>query len=268
MSLLQAILLGILQGATEFLPISSSGHLVIVPYLLGWPDPGLVLDTVLHLGTLGAVFIYFWRDILRLAEAAWTSLRERSLADPYARIAWAIALGTVPGVILGVLFDETFERLFGMPRAAAGFLLGTAALLVLSEYVGRRERAMESMTWRDAILIGLGQSLAIAPGLSRSGTTISAGLLLGFRREDAARFSFLLSIPIILGGGLYQFLKMLRGDAAPVPIMVLLVGFLAAGVTGYLAIAGLLALVRRRSLWPFAVYCALFGVLVLTGILA
>jgi undecaprenyl-diphosphatase len=174
----------------------------------------------------------------------------------------------VPGVILGVLFDETFERLFGMPRAAAGFLLATAALLVLSEYVGRRERAMESITWWDALLIGVGQSLAIAPGLSRSGTTISAGLLLGYRREDAARFSFLLSIPIILGSGLYQFLKVLRGDTASVPAMVLLVGFLAAGVTGYLAIAGLLALVRRRSLWPFAVYCALFGALVLAGVLA
>jgi undecaprenyl-diphosphatase len=217
---------------------------------------------------LGAVFIYFWQDILRLIAAAWASLKRRSLADPYARIAWAIALGTVPGVILGVLFDETFERLFGMPRAAAGFLLGTAALLVLSEYVGRREREMESITWGDAVLIGLGQSLAIAPGLSRSGTTISTGLLLGFRREDAARFSFLLSIPIILGSGLYQFLKVMRGDAAPVPVAILLVGFLAAGVTGYLAIAALLALVRRRSLWPFAIYCALLGILVLTGVLA
>ncbi len=268
MSPWQALLLGVLQGATEFLPVSSSGHLVIVPTLLGWPDPGLFLDTVLHLGTLVAIVVYFWRDLAQLAAAAWRSLRARSLAEPEARVAWGVAVGTLPAAVIGFLLEDTFERLFGMPQAAAGFLLGTAALLLISEVLARRERALDSLSWRDALLIGLAQTFAIAPGLSRSGSTIAAGLLLGYRREDATRFSFLLAVPIILGGGLYQLLKIAHTGFGSTQVPAILIGFVAAAVTGYLAISGLLALVRRRSLWPFAVYCALLGTLVLTGILA
>lgn len=267
MTLLQALLLGILQGATEFLPISSSGHLVIVPALLGWPDPGLLLDTVLHLGTLAAVVIYFWRDLVRLVMATWQSLRQRSLADPQARLAWALVIGTLPAALLGFLLESTFERLFGMPRAAAAFLLGTAVVLVVAEFLARRERSLEHITWWHALAIGGAQALAIAPGLSRSGMTMAAGLLLGYRREEATRFSFLLSIPIILGNGGYQLLKAVRGGPGGTEVAVLGAGFLAAAVTGYLVIAGLLAYVRRRSLWPFAVYCAVLGLLVLTGLL-
>ena len=128
----QAILLGILQGATEFLPVSSSGHLVIIPHVLGWPDPGLTLDTVLHLGTLVAVIVYFWSDLWKLARAALRSLRTRMLDDPDARLAWNIVVGTIPAAVIGFLLEDFFEQLFGMPRAAAGFLLGTAALLILS----------------------------------------------------------------------------------------------------------------------------------------
>ncbi len=268
MSPWQALLLGVLQGATEFLPVSSSGHLVIVPTLLGWPDPGLFLDTVLHLGTLVAIVVYFWRDLAQLAAAAWRSLRTRSLAEPEARLAWGIVVGTVPAAVFGFLLEDTFERLFGMPQAAAGFLLGTAALLLISEVLARRERALDSLSWRDALLIGLAQTLAIAPGLSRSGSTIAAGLLLGYRREEATRFSFLLAVPIILGGGGYQLLKITHTGFGSTQAPAILIGFVAAAVTGYLSISGLLALVRRRSLWPFAVYCALLGTLVLTGILA
>jgi len=264
--LFQAILLGILQGATEFLPISSSGHLVIIPYLLGWSDPGLIMDTILHLGTSVAVILYFWQDIVRLVKAAWRSLHDRALVDSEARVAWAIMIGTIPAAIIGFLLEDTFERWFGMPKAAAGFLLGTAALLIISEYLGTRERTIESIQWQDALLIGLGQAMAIAPGLSRSGSTISAGLLLGYHRESAARFSFLLSIPIILGSGAYQFLKVLRGGMQPTQITTLIIGFIAAAVTGYLAIAILLALIKRQGLWPFALYCALLGTLVLTGV--
>ncbi|MFN2286689.1 MAG: undecaprenyl-diphosphatase UppP [Anaerolineae bacterium] len=268
MTLWQAILLGILQGATEFLPVSSSGHLVIVPHLLGWPDPGLALDTILHLGTLVAILIYFWSDLWRLARAALKSLRTRQLDDPNARLAWALVVATIPGGILGVLLQDYFEKLFGMPKAAASFLLVTAALLLLSEYLAKRELPITAMSWWHALLIGLAQALAIVPGLSRSGSTIATGLLLGYRREDATRFSFLLAVPIVLGGGLYQVYKVLRAGIGGVQLQIFGAGFLAAGLTGYLAIAGLLMLVRRRSLWPFALYCATFGVLVLTGVLA
>ena len=264
----QALLLGILQGLTEFLPVSSSGHLVIVPHLLRWPDPGLVMDTLLHLGTMLAIVAYFWRDIWGLIVAGWQGLRDRSFEAPKTRLAWGVVLGTVPAALIGFLLEDLFERLFGMPRAAAGFLLGTAVLLLLSEYLARRARDLSSISWRDAVLIGLAQTLAIAPGLSRSGSTIAAGLLLGYRREAATRFSFFLAVPIIMGSGLYQLLKVLTGTATVTttwPIMIL--GFLAAAVTGYAAIAGLLAFVRRHNLWPFAAYCALLGLAVLTGML-
>ncbi|MFP4346636.1 MAG: undecaprenyl-diphosphatase UppP [Anaerolineales bacterium] len=267
MSLSQIVLLGILQGATEFLPISSSGHLVIVPYLLGWTPSSLAVDTVLHLGTLVAILIYFRRELLEIGEAWWQSLRTRSGASPAARLAWLIILGSVPAALIGFLLEDWFESLFARPRAAALFLLGTAALLVLSEYLARRSRRLESMSWREALFIGLAQSLAIAPGLSRSGSTIAAGLILGYQREDATRFSFLLAVPIVLGSGLYQLLQLTGGNDVGVSLGGLALGFLAAALTGYAAIAGLLALVKRRSLWPFALYCAALGLLVLTGAL-
>ena len=267
MSIWQAILLGILQGAAEFLPISSSGHLVIVPYLLGWSDPGLVMGAVLHLGTMVAVLVFFWEDLWRIAIAALNSIRRRSMLDPDARLAWFIILGTIPAAVIGFLLEDFFEELFGMPKATAGFLLCTAALLLIAERIGRQERPLTALLGSHALLIGLAQTLAIAPGLSRSGSTIAAGLALGYRREDATRFSFLLSVPIVLGSGAYQLLKLLTGEAAAPAIGVLGAGFLAAALVGYLAIAGLLALVRRQSLWPFAAYCALLGSLVLTGVL-
>lgn len=267
MTLWQAIILGILQGLTEFLPVSSSGHLVIVPYLLGWPNPEITLNAMLHLGTLIAIIIYFWTDLWNLAKAAWKSLLTRSLDDHDARLAWGIALGTLPAAVIGFLFEDFFESLFATPKAAAAFLLGTAALLLISEYLSKRKRSLDDMTWAHAIYIGLAQTLAIAPGLSRSGSTIAAGLLLGYRREAAARYSFLLSVPIVLGSGLYQVLKLMRAGAGQTPIGILICGLIAAGLTGYVAVAGLLALVKRQSLWPFAVYCALLGTLVLTGVL-
>jgi undecaprenyl-diphosphatase len=263
----QAVFLGILQGLTEFLPVSSSGHLVIVPHLLGWPEPGLALGAVLHLGTLLAIVIYFWGDLWRLFGVALQSLRQRSFADPQARLAWGLVVGTIPGVVIGLLLEDTFERWFGMPTAAAAFLLGTALLLTLSAFVGSRRRPITSLSMLDALLIGLAQSLAIAPGLSRSGATISAGLFLGLRREDAARFSFLLAVPITLGSGLYQAVKLVTYGWAGAPVTMVVLGMVAAAIAGYVAIFSLLALVRRHNLLVFAGYCAVFGLLVLTGVL-
>ncbi len=267
MKLWQIVVLGIVQGATEFLPVSSSGHLVIVPWLFAWPNAPLAVDTLLHLGTLTAVLIYFRRDLWHIVQGAIVSLRSRTPATPEAGLAWGLVIGTIPGALIGYLFEAEFERLFGMPRAAAAFLLCTAVILFVADYFARRERALDDLSWKDALLIGLGQALAILPGISRSGTTMAVALFLGFKREDAARFSFLLSVPIILGSGLYQLLKMMSYGLPGIAPFSLIVGFLAAAGTGYAAIAFLLTAIRKYGLRPFAYYCALLGLLVLTGVL-
>lgn len=258
-NLFQALLLGVLQGATEFLPVSSSGHLVLVPWLLDWPASGLAFDAVVHWGTALAVVAYFWRDWVVLVGAAFRSLRQRSLADADARLAWFILLGTLPGALAGWLLEDFFEGMFARPVAAAAFLLVTAALLTASERLGRRQRDLHALAWPDVLLIGLAQALAILPGISRSGATIAAGLARGLRRGDAARFSFLLATPIILGAGLLQVVDLAQvGDlAAQAPV--LLVGFLSAGVVGFGCIHFLLRYLQRRRLYPFALYCVAVG---------
>lgn len=260
MNLLQALILGVLQGATEFLPVSSSGHLVLAPWLLGWPAPGLAFDTVVHWGTAVAVIAYFWRDWIALIRAALRSLRDRSLTDANARLAWCIVLGTVPAAVLGYLLEDFFEEMFARPVAAAAFLLVTAAILAVSERCSRRERDLDALTWLDALLIGLGQAVAILPGISRSGATIAAGLGRGLKREPAARFSFLLATPIILGAGALQTADLAQaGDlAAQAPALV--VGFLAAGLVGLGCIYFLLRHLQKHRLYPFAIYCAAAGV--------
>ncbi len=259
MNPIQALILGILQGATEFLPISSSAHLVLVPWLLDWRPPGLPFDTMVHWGTLVAVVIFFWRDLLRLIAAGARSLVHRSLADPEARLAWGIVAGTLPAAALGYLFEDQFEALFLNPRAVGGFLLVTALLLFISERWSQQRRELQEVNLMDALLIGLAQAIAIAPGISRSGATIAAGLGRGLRRETAARFSFLLSIPAILGAGLLQGVKLAISDAPGNGVMLLVIGFLAATVTGYLCIRFLLSFLQRGRLYIFAAYCALAG---------
>ncbi|RME36218.1 MAG: undecaprenyl-diphosphate phosphatase, partial [Thermoflexia bacterium] len=264
MTLFQAILLGLLQGATEFLPVSSSGHLVLIPWLLKWPIPSLPFDAMVHWGTLVAVVGSFWRDWWALLWGAARGLRTRSLADPHARLLALLLLATVPGVLAGALLEDLFEGMFACPTAAAAFLLTTAGILSAAEFGSARfpsSRSLQAMSWIDALFVGLAQALAILPGISRSGATIAAGMSRGVRREDAARFSFLLSTPIILGAGAMQLLKlahegMLIGEAP-----FLAVGFLAALLSGLGAIRFLLAYVRRRPLYPFALYCALMGLL-------
>jgi undecaprenyl-diphosphatase len=289
MNLFQAILLGTLQGATEFLPVSSSGHLVLVPWLLDWPAPGLAFDAVVHWGTALAVVAYFWRDWVALVRAAFRSLRglalrrrraalpRRQLSDDKgasaaeatagpspgsdeARLAWLILLGTVPAALIGWLLEDFFEGMFARPAAAAVFLLVTAALLTASERLSRRERDLDALTWLDALLVGLGQALAIFPGISRSGATIAAGLGRGLRREPAARFSFLLATPVILGAGLLKVVDLARMGGLAAQALTLVVGFLSAGVFGFGCIHFLLRYLQRRRLYPFAVYCAAMGV--------
>jgi undecaprenyl-diphosphatase len=271
---LRALVLGIVQGATEFLPVSSSGHLVLLPWLLGWPEPGLVFDAVVHWATALAVVAYFWRDWLALLSGAWRDVwviarsgarwdQPTPISAETRLLAW-IVLGTLPAAVAGVLLEDFFEAMFSRPTAVACFLLLTAALLVLSEVLssrrnGGRTRDLKALTWLDVLVVGIGQALAIFPGLSRSGTTISAGLARGLRRDEAARFSFLLATPVILGAGLVKVVDLVQagGLAAQAPVLAL--GFVAAGVVGLACIHLLMRLVRRRPLYPFAAYCALAG---------
>lgn len=263
MDLFQAIILGLVQGLTEFVPVSSSGHLVLVPWLLGWPKPSLTFDTTLHLGTLLAVLVYFRDDIGTLARAWLGSIARRSLSCPYARVAWLVALATVPAVVVGVAFRDFIEYAFSSPQVVGVFLIGTAAILVLAESLGSASRGkITEIGWLGALTVGLAQALAILPGVSRSGSTIAAGLLVGISRAEAARFSFLLAIPIIFGAGAAQLISLVSHPEPTGHLTSMMVGFVVAAVSGYLAIGLLLGYLRERSLYVFATYAGLLGALV------
>ncbi len=246
---------------TEFVPISSSGHLVLVPWLLDWDNPGLAVDAMLHLGTLVAVIVFFRRDLAELIAGAVLIVRERSLADePRRRIAWFIILGTIPAAVIGLAFEDFFEALFAAPLWVGVLLLVTGTLLAVSERWGRRALEMQGMTWRDAMLIGVGQALAIAPGISRSGATMSAGLWRGLQRQAAARYSFLLATPVILGAGLFKLKDLWDATIFSQSLPALLAGFVAAAASGFLSIKFLLGYLQTRGLYPFAVYCWVAGI--------
>ncbi len=261
--LLEALIFGIVQGATEFLPVSSSGHLTLVPWWLGLDDPPLLFDVVVHLGTLMAVLVYFWRDWLTLLQAGITALRTRTLQDPDARLLLLLVIGTIPAALAGVLLDDVFEAAFAEPRAVALFLLVTAGLLVLSERRYASTRSLSDLNLPDSLVIGVAQAFAIFPGISRSGSTIAAGILRGLPRTAAARFSFLLATPIIIGAGLKQAFDVLTGSVALANDLIgpLILGFLAAAVVGFLSIWFLMRLLQRWRLYGFAAYCAAFGTL-------
>jgi undecaprenyl-diphosphatase len=269
LDLLQAIALGIVQGLTEFLPISSSGHLRIVPAFAGWEDPGAAFTAVIQLGTMAAVVLYFRRDLWRIARAWLASLRDRSRRSELdARMGWYLILGTVPIVIFGVAFKHQIEN-----GARDLYLIGTTLIvfgfvLLAAERFSRRERDVTTLTRRDAIVVGLAQALALVPGVSRSGATITAGLFLGLDRVSAARFSFLLSIPAVVLSGLYELKDVVNGSAegaaglGPTAVATVL-----AFITGYLSIAFLLRFLTTHSTAIFVVYRVLLGagVLVLVG---
>jgi undecaprenyl-diphosphatase len=274
MDLFQALILGLIQGLTEFIPISSSGHLVLVRWALNWPAPDLAFDTMVHWGTLLAVVVYFRCDWLRIAggfvrglatRGPWSTRPGGRLAGTDSQLAWWIIIGTIPAVILGYTFKDLFESLFGWPAAVGGFLLVTALILTLSERLGRRVRTVAQITLPDAILIGLAQAAAIAPGISRSGATIAAGLGCGLTRDAAARFSFLLATPVILGAGILQLADLIQVGGLLRELPLLLAGFLSAAVSGYLCIKLLLAYLRRGKLYIFAAYCASIGLATLVA---
>jgi undecaprenyl-diphosphatase len=257
---LQAALIGLVQGLTEFIPISSSAHLIVVPRLLGWNDPFInsnAFDVMLHMGTLVALLIYFWTDLVRLLVAWLASIRDRSIgSDPDRRLAWLIFISMVPGAVLGALgesFFDTFFREHSLLFIAALLAIG-ATILWLAEWLGSRRRSMQDLRVLDAVGIGAAQALALFPGISRSGITISAGLFAGLTREAAARFSFLMATPIIAGAGIWKGRELIGSGLAGADLLPLAAGFGTSLVAGLAAIAFLLAFLRRRSTALFIAY--------------
>lgn len=260
MSVLEAIILGIIQGATEFLPVSSSGHLVLFPAIFGLTQPSLNIIAVAHLGTLVAVLIYFRFELWAIVTAVLAGLWRRSPLDTLdARLGWYIAIGSIPAATAGLLLEDVFDEIFGNPTAAAFFLLVTALLLVLGERMLTGVKSLSTMTWPDAIIIGFFQMLALFPGISRSGSTITGGLWRGLNRETAARYSFLLGVPAILGAGLLSIIDLAQSGTLSLEWPVLLAAFLSAAIVGYACIYFLLAWLRSHSLYIFAAYCAALG---------
>jgi undecaprenyl-diphosphatase len=257
----QAVFLGVVQGLTEFLPISSSAHLILVPRLMGWRDFGLSFDVALHLGTLAALLIYFAPDWLRLAR----SFRPRAgdVTLPERRLAWCIALGCVPAAIVGVLLEEKAETIFRNPLVIVGPMIGMALLMWAADRFCKHVRSLGHVRWPDALWIGCAQALALVPGVSRSGSTLTAGMALGFRRDDAARFSFLLSAPITAGAALFKLRDLLTEGLPPHERLLFAAGILSSGVVGYLCIAFLLSYLRRGSLLVFVLYRLALGAVLL-----
>lgn len=284
MSLLEAIVLGLTQGLTEFLPISSSGHLIIVPWLFGWETPGLAFDAALHLGTLVAVFAYFWRDIVAMVKAIPIIVTRRSaLLKPgenddeqtlFARLGLLIAIGSIPGGIAGLLVagkvDDFFHSNTNASRAIvviAVLLAVFAVILWIADRVGKEIRPLQSIRVPDAVIIGAAQAMALVPGVSRSGITLTAGLFRDFKRADAARFSFLLGIPLVTLAGLKGLTDLIGSDPSGEELSRIVAGMLASGISGFAAIWFLLRYLQTSSTAVFVIY-RIIASIVLIGLVA
>lgn len=274
MDILQGIIIGIVQGLTEFLPVSSSAHLVFIQNLLG-VESTLAFDTFLHLGTLIAVLWFFRYDIYKMIQSWVLSImdiiqgrfREGFYEDPYKRLAWYVILATIPVGIVGLLFEDSVDSLFsGALYVPAFFLFVTGTILYLSQRMPSGDVNYNNISKKEAIFMGLGQACAILPGLSRSGTTIAAGLTIGLNKEFAAKFSFILSIPAILGAFILQLKDI--GSAMDANFLPIFLGFVASIIAGYMAIKWMLDLIQNRSLDIFAYYCWLMGIIVFMGSIA
>jgi len=267
MTLLQSIILGIIQGLTEFLPISSSAHLVLTPYLMGWQIPAqaaFIFDVLVQLGTLLAVILYFRKDLYRILVAVIDGLIHRyPFSEPMSRLGWMLILATIPAVVVGLLFKDPVERAFDSPVAVALLLLVTAAFLVVAEVVGKRNRQFETISWKDALIIGLIQAISLLPGISRSGSTISGGMIRDLERPAAARFSFLMSVPVMLGAGVLAIIDLIQLADFSVQLPTLIAGFITSAIVGYLSIRWLLAYLVKRRLYLFAIYCVALSAIVL-----
>ena len=256
MTIWQAVLLGIIQGLTEFLPVSSSGHLVIGEHFLGIMEPELIFNVAVHFATVVAVMIFFRRELFKMIRSFFVKGDAEGR-----RMAYFLIIGTIPAAIAGIGFKSFYERLFESAFAAALMLLVTAGILISTKFAGKAKKDMWKIKWLEVLVIGVAQALAIFPGISRSGATIAASLHLGITREDAARFSFLLSLPAIIGATLMQAREV--SSLAGSDLLVILGGMISAGLVGYLAVAMMLRIVSRGKLYYFGFYCLAAGILTL-----
>jgi len=271
MNIFQSFLLGIVQGLTEFIPVSSTAHLLIGQKILGIPASDAIFSflVLVQLGTIVSLIVYFWKDLWKILLETVSSIKYLMAREPgklttEARLGWYIIIATIPALIFGYLLKSAVEKLFQTPLLEAGIrLLITAVVLGLAEWLGKRNRILKRMTWLDALFVGIAQVLAVFPGASRSGTTISAGMARGLDRPSAARFAFLMSVPVMLAAGGYESLKVLKMTGLTTFLPLIAVGFVTAAVVGWFAIKWLLGYLNKHSLYIFAGYCAIVGAIVL-----
>lgn len=269
MNLWHAVVLGALQGFAEVLPISSSAHLILVPWLLKWPESGLTFDVALHLGTFLALIFYFRSDVVKLVQSTFAAISSRSLDTQEKRLPFLIVAASVPAAIVGKSFEHHIEEIFrSSPLIIAGVLIVFGIILGLSDRYGAKQLQVSNVNMRSAMAIGIFQCLALIPGVSRSGITITAGLLLGFTREGAARFSFLLSLPIVSGAAMLKAIDIIRHGIPAGEGLPMLVGIIVSAITGYISIAFLLRFVQKRSIAPFVWYRLLVGAGIIVAIMA
>ena len=266
MNFLHAIILGIVQGLTEFIPVSSTAHLFISSYLLGLPsdDRMFSFNVIIQLGTVAALLLFFWQDFWQIIKAFLLGIKNKKpFEDFHARLGWLIIVATIPAGLVGLLLNEVVKNMAGDPLLWAGIrLLFTALLLAAVEYFDKKSRTLESATWVDALTVGLFQVLAVFPGASRSGSTMAGGMFRGFDRPSAARFAFLMSAPILLAAGLYETVQVVRLPNTTAFLPILLTGFLTSALVGWFAIRWLLDYLRKHSLYIFAGYCLLVGIII------
>ncbi len=272
MTLLHAFLLGIIQGLTEFIPVSSTAHLLITQNLLGIPADGAMFSflVIVQLGTLVSLFAFYWNDLLSILRSTFQALpilltraRDTWNLAPDTWLGFYIILATIPALLAGYLLRDAVEALFRQPMLQASIrLLSAAALLTLAEWLTKKNRNLDSMTWLDALVVGLFQIIAVFPGASRSGSTIAGGMFRSFDRPAAARFAFLMSVPVMLAAGAYEMLDVLQMPNFGEFLPLLAAGFVSAALVGWFAIRWLINYLSRRSLYGFALYCALFGTIV------
>lgn len=269
MTFLQSFLLGVIQGLTEFIPVSSTAHLLIGQYLLGVPSGDRIFSftVIIQLGTVLALLLFFWKDLLSILRAFIIGIVEKKPFDNYdSLVGWLVIVATVPALVVGFLLKDVMDTLFSNPMLIAGIrLLVSATLLGLVEYYGTHNRTLESVSWLDAIVIGFFQILAIFPGASRSGSTIAGGMVRGFDRPSAARMAFLMSAPILTAAGLYESVQVIIMPNTTEFLPYLLVGFITAGVVGWLSISWLMNFLRNHSIYLFAGYCAVVGLICLAA---
>lgn len=269
MDLFQAVILGIIQGLTEFLPISSTAHLRIIPALLGWGDPGAAFTAVIQFGTLVAVIIYFYNDIVHIIRSVVKgALSKNFLVDRDAQLGWMIVAGTIPIVIIGLTFKHAIETSLRSLYVISASMILLAVVLVIAEAITKKKiskeeplKSLDDLSWREAIIVGLWQTVALIPGSSRSGTTITGGLFLGMKRETAARFSFLLSLPSVFAAGMLELVKQRHDLFSPeIGMTNLVVSTVVSGIVGYASIAFLLDYLKKHTTYIFIIYRIILGV--------